>query len=417
MKSFRTSIVTAALLALSAGGIAAATAGDKGGSCSSSMPLASVMSPGNIVEVADGAGSFKTLLAAAKGAGLADTLAKGGPFTVFAPTDEAFAKLPKGTVETLLKPENKAKLAAILAYHVVPAKVVAADALKLSTADTVNGQRLALKVEGGSLFIDGAKVVKTDVNASNGVIHVVDSVIIPSDKDIVATADGAGMFKTLIAAAKAAGLAEALMGDGPLTVLAPTDDAFAKLPKGTVEELLKPENKGKLADILKLHVISGRVFSDQALKAGTASSLLGESLNFSAASGKATVNGAGIIKTDINAKNGVIHVIDSVLLPTGKKGAMNVDDAMPASALIAAAIDLGAPLFNNGQPEACTAVYEITAMSLLAREDVCGEAKASLRKAMKTAKHTHDASEKAWAMRSGLDAVSQMSGSGLSMGR
>lgn len=132
----------------------------------------------DIVTVASEAGSFQTLVAAVKAAGLADTLKGPGPFTVFAPTDEAFAKLPAGTVENLLKPENKSKLAAILTYHVVPGKVMASD-VKTMSVKTVNGQSVDLKVSGSSVTIDGASVVKTDIPASNGVIHVIDTVIMP----------------------------------------------------------------------------------------------------------------------------------------------------------------------------------------------------------------------------------------------
>jgi uncharacterized surface protein with fasciclin (FAS1) repeats len=133
----------------------------------------------DIVDTAVAAGSFNTLAAALKAAGLVETLKGPGPFTVFAPTDAAFAKLPAGTVESLLKPENKAKLAGILTYHVVPGKVMAADVVKLTEAKTVNGQSVAIVVKDGKVTVDGANVVKTDVVASNGVIHVIDSVILP----------------------------------------------------------------------------------------------------------------------------------------------------------------------------------------------------------------------------------------------
>jgi len=132
----------------------------------------------NIVEVAVSAGQFKTLVAAVKAAGLAETLSGPGPFTVFAPTDEAFAKLPEGTVSDLLKPENKEKLVSILTYHVVPGKVMAAD-VKTMDVKTVNGAKAKVKVDGSTVTIDKAKVVKTDIPASNGVIHVIDTVIMP----------------------------------------------------------------------------------------------------------------------------------------------------------------------------------------------------------------------------------------------
>ena len=133
----------------------------------------------DIVDTAVAAGSFKTLAAALQAAGLVDTLKGKGPFTVFAPTDEAFAKLPPGTVEDLLKPENKEKLVAILTYHVIPGRNLAAQVTKMSSAKTVNGQSVAISVNGGTVMVDNAKVIKTDILCSNGVIHVIDSVILP----------------------------------------------------------------------------------------------------------------------------------------------------------------------------------------------------------------------------------------------
>lgn len=133
-----------------------------------------------IVETAVGAKDFKTLVAALKAAGLVETLSDEGPFTVFAPTDEAFAKLPEGTLESLLKPENKEKLIAILKYHVVPGKVMAADVVKLNKAKTAEGSELKIDATDG-VKINGAKVVKTDINCANGVIHVIDAVLIPAE--------------------------------------------------------------------------------------------------------------------------------------------------------------------------------------------------------------------------------------------
>ena len=133
----------------------------------------------DIVDTAVAAGQFKTLAAALTAAGLVDTLKGPGPFTVFAPTDAAFAKLPAGTLDTLLKPESKAKLTAILTYHVVAGKVMAADVVKLKEAKTVNGAMVAVKVDGGTVMINNAKVTTADIAASNGVIHVIDAVLLP----------------------------------------------------------------------------------------------------------------------------------------------------------------------------------------------------------------------------------------------
>jgi uncharacterized surface protein with fasciclin (FAS1) repeats len=135
----------------------------------------------DIVDTAVSAGSFSTLVSAVKAADLVDTLKGKGPFTVFAPTDEAFAKLPKGTLDDLLKPENKAKLQAILTYHVVPGKVMATDVVKLNSAKTVNGQTLTIDAKNGAVMVDNAKVAKTDIETSNGVIHVIDTVVLPKE--------------------------------------------------------------------------------------------------------------------------------------------------------------------------------------------------------------------------------------------
>lgn len=138
----------------------------------------------DIVDTAVSAGTFKTLVAAVKAADLVDTLKSKGPFTVLAPTDDAFKKLPEGTVESLLKPENKDKLIAILKYHVIPAKAMAADVVKLDgkKVKTVEGSEVAVKVTNGTVTVDKAKVIKTDIETTNGVIHVIDSVILPPEK-------------------------------------------------------------------------------------------------------------------------------------------------------------------------------------------------------------------------------------------
>jgi transforming growth factor-beta-induced protein len=269
--------------------------------------------PKDIVDTAVAAGSFKTLAAALRAADLVETLKGEGPFTVFAPTDEAFAKLPEGTVENLLKPENKAKLVAILTYHVVPGKVMAADVVKLTKAKTVQGAEIAIKVDGDKVMVDNANVTKTDIACGNGVIHVIDAVIMP--KDIVDTAVAAGSFKTLAAALKAADLLETLKGEGPFTVFAPTDEAFAKLPQGTVADLLKPENKAKLVAILTYHVVSGKVMAADVVKLSKAKTVQGSEVTIKVDGDKVMVDNANVIKTDINCKNGVIHVIDAVIMP------------------------------------------------------------------------------------------------------
>jgi uncharacterized surface protein with fasciclin (FAS1) repeats len=170
-KSFLALLMVAGALAA---GIAPAITGN-----TSRAAVPAAAAPKDIIDTAVAAGSFKTLAAALQAAGLVETLKGSGPFTVFAPTDEAFAKLPAGTVENLLKPENKAQLVKVLTYHVVPGKVMAADVVKLKEAKTVQGGNVAIKVDGGKVMIDSATVTKADVAASNGVIHIIDTVVLP----------------------------------------------------------------------------------------------------------------------------------------------------------------------------------------------------------------------------------------------
>lgn len=355
----------------------------------------------DIVDTAVAAGQFKTLATALTKADLVAALKGNGPFTVFAPTDDAFAKLPKGTVETLLKPENKAKLVAILTYHVVPGKVAAKDVVKLSAAKTLNGQRVDIKASDKGVMIDKANVTTTDIVCSNGIIHVIDSVILPSENDIVDTAVKAGSFKTLAAALKAAGLVDALKSDGPFTVFAPTDAAFAKLPKGTVESLLKPENRDQLTAILKYHVASGRVFSNDLPGIGKIETLHGATLTPKIMSGKAMINDAAVAAADIDASNGVIHVIDSVLMPPKHE---RVGTADPRD-VIQMAIERGVPQFNHGNHAACAAIYEVAATSLMGHEGIgCGQ-RTQLTTALRMMRGTHDVSEQAWIMRRALDSV------------
>ncbi|WP_299024088.1 fasciclin domain-containing protein [uncultured Thermanaerothrix sp.] len=285
------------------------------------IPPTATPAPRTIVDIAVADGRFSTLVTALQAAGLVETLAGEGPFTVFAPTDEAFAKLPKETLESLLKPANKDQLIKVLTYHVVAGKVMAADVVKLSEAQTVAGEPVSIKVEGNKVFVNDAQVILTDIEASNGVIHVIDTVILPpsmtaeAKKDIVDIAVEDGRFTTLVAAVKAAGLVETLKGEGPFTVFAPTDEAFAKLPEGTLETLLKPENKQQLTDILLYHVLPGKVMAAEVKDGLIADTALGTSVFFKVDMGKAYINEAQIIITDIEASNGVIHVIDTVILP------------------------------------------------------------------------------------------------------
>jgi transforming growth factor-beta-induced protein len=285
------------------------------------MPEPEVMLQ-DIVDTAVADGRFTTLVAAVQAAELVDTLKSEGPFTVFAPTDDAFAKLPEGTLETLLIPENKQALTDILLYHVVPGSVMAADVVNLESATTALGKDVAIKVDMGNVYINDAQVIITDIETSNGIIHVIDSVILPPAEEaaapgtIVDIAVADGRFSTLVAAVTAAELVDTLNSEGPFTVFAPTDDAFAALPAGTLDSLLLPENKQALTDILLYHVASGKVMAADVVDLSTAPTVLGQDISIKVEDGKVFLNDTiQVIITDIEASNGVIHVIDAVLLP------------------------------------------------------------------------------------------------------
>ena len=348
----------------------------------------------DIVDTAVGAGKFKTLAAALSAADLVETLKGDGPFTVFAPTDDAFAKLPAGTVQTLLKPENKGKLAGILTYHVVAGKVLASQVVGLNGATTVNGQRVDIKAGDAGVTVDGANVVATDIVCDNGVIHVIDSVILPADENIPAVATAAGSFGTLLAAAQAAGLVDALSGDGPLTVFAPTDAAFAALPDGTVDSLLMPENKEKLVAILKYHVVAGRVYSDSALNAKKLKTLGGQNVRVGIKKDEARVNKAKLIATDIDASNGVIHVIDSVLLPP--------QDTADAREVLQKTVAMGSRLFNAGHHSACADCYSEALQGMMSTR-LDKEMKSHIQSVMTAAGRLTCPTERSWTLRRGID--------------
>ncbi|HEY45934.1 MAG: hypothetical protein AMJ88_03665 [Anaerolineae bacterium SM23_ 63] len=278
------------------------------------IPEPTEMAEQDIVDIAVADGRFETLVAAVQAAGLVDALKGEGPLTVFAPTDDAFAALPEGTVEALLG--DIPALTDILLYHVVAGKVMAADVIDLSQAQTLQGQFVDILVDGGKVMIDNAEVILTDIEASNGVIHVIDAVILPESRDIVDIAVEDGRFSTLVAAVQAAGLVDALKGEGPLTVFAPTDDAFAALPEGTVEALLG--DIPTLTDILLYHVVAGKVMASDVVELSEAQTLQGQFVDVMLDMGNVMIDTAQVLITDIEASNGVIHVIDTVLLPESR---------------------------------------------------------------------------------------------------
>jgi uncharacterized surface protein with fasciclin (FAS1) repeats len=280
----------------------------------------------DIVDTAIATGNFKTLVGAVQGAGLEATLRGSGPFTVFAPTDAAFEKVPSFLVTKLVSAPYKGELGLILKYHVLSSSVKAADLLgKTSSPSTVAGGKLAVDGSGGKVVINGAVNVTTpDVAATNGVIHVVDGVLLPTIVDTAAGYDdGTTKFSTLVTAVTAADLVATLSGSGTFTVFAPTDKAFADLAAAIGDTAFNTilADKAKLQKILKYHVLASTVYAKD-VASGQVDTVEGSKLTITASASDVTIADATpvkakIILTDLPNSNGVIHVIDKVLLPPG----------------------------------------------------------------------------------------------------
>ena len=286
--------------------------------------LTPTTTPNNIPRTAQCTGVHDSLVAAVIQAELLETLQGDGPFTLFAPTDQAFteAGIDLAALDT---PEGKTALADILLYHVVPSAVPASAVTECMTPTAVNGQPLSFTV-GDSVIVNGATVTSADVNTSNGIIHVIDAVLTPSDapNDIPRTAQCTGIHDSLVAAVIQAELLETLQGDGPFTLFAPTDQAFADAGID-LAALNTPEGKATLTDILLYHVHTGSVQASDITEGMMLQMVNGDNTTLSLTTG---INGANITLADVATSNGIIHVIDKVLMPPAE----TVDDSSDSTA-------------------------------------------------------------------------------------
>lgn len=263
-----------------------------------------------ITQTAAATPELSTLVSALTAAGLTQTLSGTGPFTVFAPVNSAFTALPAGVVDRVLETGNRAILTKLLTFHVVPGRITASQLQNGQVLTTVEGTQLPVSVVNGVVTVGGARVTTADVSASNGVVHLIDGVLLGS-LDIVDNAVVRG-FSSLVSAVTTAGLADALRA-GTLTVFAPTNAAFAAIPGGA------PTTAAALTPVLQLHVVGARALSTQLTNGQLLPTLLsGTSLTVGLTGGVRVTgprNFATVVAADIVAKNGVIHAIDTVLLP------------------------------------------------------------------------------------------------------
>merc|ERR1719162_2040797 len=287
----------------------------------------------NIVELAQSVDSLSTLVAAVVAGDLVTTLTSPGPFTVFAPTNDAFGALPAGTLDTLLKPENKATLVDILTYHVLSGQVLSTDLAASQEVATVEGKNIKVTKDASGVKVGAnleATVVAADNLASNGVAHIIDAVMLPPSAltdaptlNIVELAQSVDTLSTLVAAVVAGDLVTTLSSPGPFTVFAPTNDAFAALPAGTLDSLLKPENKATLVDILTYHVVGAVALSTDLSDGQVIDTVEGKSVTVHIGDG-VKINDANVVMADVMATNGVVHVVDGVLLPPANGPTMNI---------------------------------------------------------------------------------------------
>jgi uncharacterized surface protein with fasciclin (FAS1) repeats len=288
----------------------------------------------SVVDIIVNSTDHDTLEAAVIAAELADDLSGPGPFTVFAPTDAAFAALPAGTIETLLA-DPTGTLAQILLYHVVAGQALSTDLSDGQIIATLQGQTVEVTINADGVFINDAQVTVADITATNGVVHVIDAVLLPPAPqptttvvDVIVNSD---VHNTLEAAVVAAGLVETLSGTGPFTVFAPTDAAFAALPAGTVETLLA-DPTGTLTQILLYHVVSAAALSTTLSDGQTITTLLGEDITVTIDANGVMINNATVVVADILTTNGVVHVIDAVLLPPSPQPTNTILDIVVNSA-------------------------------------------------------------------------------------
>jgi len=272
-----------------------------------------------IVDIIVGSEDHTTLAAAVGAAGLVETLNAGGPFTVFAPTDAAFALLPEGTVESLIA-DTTGALATILTHHVSGGSTLSTDLYDGMMVTTVAGTELMVSIDSNGVYIDGAMVTVANLTADNGVVHVINAVLLPEaeaeveSNTVVDIIFDSPNHLLLAGAVVASGLAETLSGDGPFTVFAPTDSAFAILPEGLVETLLE-DPSGQLTTILMHHVYGGSALSTDLSDGMMVTTLAGTELEVEIDTNGVYIGGAMVVIADLTADNGVVHVIDAVLVP------------------------------------------------------------------------------------------------------
>jgi monofunctional biosynthetic peptidoglycan transglycosylase len=334
---------------------------------------------------------------------------KDAKLTIFAPTNDAFSKLPREQLEFLTSEKGRSTLHAILRHHVVAQPLESSALLDRRRVKALSGQ--SLEIDPSALTVDGARLVAADVAFDGGLVHVIDGVMLPELRSIEEVVAQDERFSTLRAAIDAAGLGPQLgaRNPGPWTLLAPSNEAFAAIPAEKLKALLA--DRPALTAVLAAHVLPTAIRRDEMLAQGSARTLMGDgTVAFALSSGAITVAEARIEVADIEAANGVIHVIDRVL--PARSAAHATETAAPSSteraaSILELAIERGVPRFNAGDPSSCAALYEVAIASvvLLGDDAVGADTKADLAKALEQGSSSQDAAERAWTYRRAMDRV------------
>lgn len=269
--------------------------------------------PATIIDVLDINPGFAVLRQAIEIAGLTATLDGPGPFTLLAPPSGAFSKLDPAALNALLN--DPVALADLLTYHVIPGSFLEADVVGLDRAPTVQGNEIFVNATPKTTFLDQAKLLATDVVADNGVLHMISAVLNPAPTTLVDFVVENPSFETLQTAVVTAGLAGTLSGPGPFTLFAPTNRAFDRLPAGLLGSLL--QDPAGLGDVLLYHVVPGKLFAADVLQLSSAATVLGPPVSISQVGTDAFINQSKLLATDIELANGVLHILDNVLIPPG----------------------------------------------------------------------------------------------------
>lgn len=292
---------------------------DRGWMLMTHTPAPPTPAGSNIVQLAEATPDLSTLVKALTAGGLTGTLSGKGPFTVFAPTNEAFAKLETSVLNKILA--NKAELDKILEYHVLAANLSMRELMSVKTAKTLEGETVSVSDPGSSAIkVNNANVLKANVEASNGIVHIIDTLLVPpslppfpKEQDIVHVAESTAVLSTLVAALTAGKLVTTLEGKGPFTVFAPSNDAFAKIPKDKLTQLLG--NQKLLDQLLEYHVLSGKFSMRDLMSTKLIKTLEKEEVIVRSMNGAIMVNNADVTKADVGATNGFVHIINKVLVP------------------------------------------------------------------------------------------------------